>query len=124
MADPELVRIAKTIVWDYNHDPEQLAEVLSGERERVGHFDKQRLFVRMLASLPWHRTVTALGIEEVKRLLTPEAIALLWPPGLRERYARVRSLLRGDPVPPAEWNSDYARRLQRTLLSNRWYRAP
>ena len=30
-----------------NHDPEDLAEVLSGERERVGHFDKQRLFVRI-----------------------------------------------------------------------------
>ncbi len=91
MADPELVRIAKTIVWHYKHDPEELAEVLSGERERVGQFDKQRLFVRMLTRLPWHRTVTALGIEEVKRLLTPEVIAMLWPPGLRESYARVRS---------------------------------
>ena len=120
MADPELVRIAKTIVWHYKHDPEELAEVLSGERERVGQFDKRRLFVRMLTRLPWHRTVTALGIEEVKRLLTPEAIAMLWPPGLRESYARVRSLLRDDPVPPLDWNSEYVRRLQDTFLSDRW----
>ncbi|MCY4628631.1 MAG: hypothetical protein OXE58_13845 [Acidobacteria bacterium] len=124
MADRELVRIAKTIVWDYNYDPEDLAEVLAGNRERVGHFDKQRLFVRMLKSLPWHRTVTALGIGEVKRLLTPEAIATLWPPSLREDYERVRRLLRGDPVPPTDWGSERARQLQDMFLSDRWHRSP
>ena len=120
----ELVEIARTINWDYNYKPEDLAEVLAGRRERVGHFDKQALFVRMLKSLPWHRTVTALGIEEVKRLLTPEAIARLWPPSLREDYERTRRLLRGDPVPPTDWSSERARQLQRSFLSDRWYRAP
>ena len=99
-AHAELVRIARIINWDYTYDPNELAEVLAGRRERVGHFDREALFARMLATFPWHRIVGALGIEEVEALLTPEAIARLWPPSLREHYARVRGLLRGDPVPP------------------------
>ena len=124
MADRELVEIARTLNWDTTCDPEELAEVLSGERERVGHFDREALFARMLATFPWHRTVAVLGIEVVEELLTPEVIAKLWPPSLRERHERIRRLLRGDPVPPAEWGPELRRRLRSTLLSDRWYGAP
>lgn len=123
MGDRELARLARTLVWDYRCRPEEVAEVLRGHRERVGHLDKPALFVRMLQTMPWQRVVTTLTLDEVRALLTPETIGRLWPPPLRERYARIRRLLRGDPVPPAEWSAEHARRLRRTVLSDRWYRA-
>ena len=122
MDSGELTRIARTIVWDYRYRPEDVADVLRGSRERVGHLDRPALFVRMLQTMPWQRIVTALTLDEVRALLTPETIARLWPPSLRERYARIRGLLRGDPVPPAEWSADHARRLRSSVLSDRWYR--
>ena len=123
MDDRELTRIANTIVWDYRFPAEEVAQVLRGRRERVGHLDRPALFVRMLQTMPWQRVVTALTLDEVRTLLTPETIGRLWPPSLRERYARVRRLLRGDPVPPAEWSAEHARRLRSTVLSDRWYRS-
>lgn len=65
----------------------------------------------------------ALGFEQARDLLTPAVIASLWPPPLREHYARVRCLVRGDPVPAIEWSPESARRLRRTVLSDRWYSA-
>ena len=121
--DRELIRVARTIVWDYRYRPEDVADVLCGRRERVGHLDRPALFVRMLKTMPWQRIVGALTLDEVEKLLTPETIARLWPPSLRERYARIRGLLRGDPVPPVEWSAAHARRLRSTLMSDRWYRA-
>ncbi|MDD9984672.1 MAG: hypothetical protein OXQ31_00215, partial [Spirochaetaceae bacterium] len=106
MDNGALTRIARTIVWDYRYCPEDVAEVLRGSRERVGHLDRPALFVRMLQTMPWQRIVTALTLDEVRALLTPETIARLWPLSLRERSARIRGLLRGDPVPlsvPAIW---------------------
>ena len=122
MDDRELSRIARTIVWNYRYDPEDVADVLRGRRESIGHLDRPALFARMLQALPWQRIVAALTFDEVRTLLTAETIARLWPASLRERYARIRRLLRGDPVPPAEWSAEHARRLRSTVLSDRWYR--
>jgi len=124
MAHGELVAIAEKIVWDYDHAPEEIAEVLAGERERVGHFDRSALFLRMLQSLPWQRIVQTLGMDEVRLLLTPEVIERLWPPSLRERYVRIRSVLQGNPVPATEWSSERARALRDTFLADRWNRPP
>jgi hypothetical protein len=123
MDEGELARIARAAVWDYRYDPDDVVDVLRGRRERIGHLDKQALFARLLQTMPWQRVVAALTIEEVTRLLTPETIARLWPQSVRERYERIRRLLRGEPVPPAEWSAEHAHRLRNTLLSDRWYRA-
>ena len=70
MDDRELTRIANTIVWDYRFPAQDVAEVLRGRRERVGHLDRPALFVRMLQTMPWQRVVTALTLDEVRTLLT------------------------------------------------------
>jgi hypothetical protein len=38
----------KHTVWDYAVDPFELYEVVTGKREKVGHLDAQRVFLRML----------------------------------------------------------------------------
>lgn len=124
MDEGDLARIVRAVVWDYRYDADDVVAVLRGRRERIGHLDKPALFVRMLQTLPWQRIVAALSIGEVRRLLTPETIARLWPPSTRERYERIRLLLRGDAVPPAEWSAEHAGRLRNTVLSDRWYRTP
>ena len=123
MDDDDVRRIAESIVWDYDIAAADIADVLQGKRARIGHLDKPALFGRMLQTMPWQRIVAALSIEETMKLLTPEAIAKLWPQSLRERYERIRRLLRGDPVPPAEWSTENAERLRSTILSDRWYRS-
>lgn len=40
--------VARVLNWDYTYAPEDIADVLLGKRERVGHFDRPRLFARML----------------------------------------------------------------------------
>ena len=112
MDDDEIRRVAETIVWDYNYSSDDIADVLRGCRARIGHLDRSALFTRMLQTLPWQRIVATLTIEETKMLLTAEAINRLWPHSLRERYERIRRLLRGDHVPPAEWSPENALRLR------------
>jgi len=61
--ESEWSRIARTIVWDYRYRPEDVADVLRGRRERIGHFDRPALFTRMLQTMPWQRIVMALTFD-------------------------------------------------------------
>ena len=38
-------------------------------------------------------------------------------------YAKGKKILRGEYIPPTEWNSALRKRLSNTVLSNRWYRS-
>ena len=107
---------------DYRYQPDDVAEVLRGHRERVGHLDRPALFVRMLQTMPWQRIVTALTLDEVRALLTPETHCAALATILAGALCTNPGLLRADPVPPAEWSADHARRLRSSVLSDRWYR--
>lgn len=127
LTDSERARIAGMLVWDYAVQAEEVIEVLEGRRKRVAVLDRDALFRRMLAGLAWHTIIEMVGIDEIRRMLTPANIAKLWPAGLRERYERIRKLLRGEPVPFAGWGSPEDRErvrrdLRRSTFSQRWYR--
>jgi hypothetical protein len=128
MEREDKLRCARHLVWDYAVKEAEILDVLEGRRERVAGFDRDALFSRMLQSSSWHVIVDIFGIEEVKRRLTPELIARLWPLALRERYGRVREILRGDPVSSAGWGTEDTRpglrvALRARTFSHRWYRA-
>ena len=109
------------LFWDKKLDPEKLFHVLLGREKEDSYVQKEKIFSRMLASLPWHLIVDMLGIDEVKNLLTKKVIDGLWPKSLREQYERIRKILHGEPVSPAKWGTPEARKYTFPVLSDRWY---
>ena len=128
MTEKSKLETARDLVWDYDARAEELLNVLEGRREKVAGLNADALFRRMLKRDPWHIIVGMLGIDEVRRRLTSENIGGISPASLRERYERVRRLLRGEAVPAAGWGAQDARQglraeLRARTYSHRWYRA-
>lgn len=118
----QIRRLMKHVIWDYDIDPYELYEVVLGLREKVGHFDRMRVFQRMLERLSWYDLLDLLGADMLRERLTPETIAQIRRPDVRERYEHIRRVLHDDALPSAGWSPEYRQRIQDTLLSDRWYR--
>jgi hypothetical protein len=121
MDKKEKLETLKILAWDRRIEPERMLAVIEGAPPGPADIGLEEIFRAMLASLPWHRIVGMLGLERVKNLLTDETISKLWPGSLRTRYGRIRSILRGEPVPPAGWGPADNGALPYPLLSDRWY---
>ena len=116
-------RIMKHILWDYDIDPYELYEVVIGKRERVGHFDEERVLQRMLERLSWYDLLDLLGVDILRERLVPETIARIRRPDVRERYEHIRRILHKEAVSLSGWSPEYREKVRHTLLSHRWYRA-
>lgn len=116
-------RIMKHIVWDYDMDPYELYEVVTGKIDRAGHFDAQRVFIRMLERLSWYDLLDLLGMEALGILLSPGTIAKIRHRDMREKYEYVRKVLQGETVSLSGWDPESREKVRNTLLSHRWYRA-
>ena len=115
--------IMKHVVWDYDIDPYQLHEVVLGLREKAGHFDRQRVLLRMLERLSWYDLLDLLGVDLLRTLLTPGTIAQIRRRDVRERYEHIKRVLHDEALPSSGWNPEYRERIRHTLLSDRWYRS-
>lgn len=111
------------IIWDYDVDPDELFEVITGKREKSGPFDAERIFVRMLERLSWYELIELLGLEFIKNHLSEDIIRKIRFKALRGRYETIRKVLSGDPLSFSGWDPEYREKIKYTLLSNRWYRA-
>ena len=110
------------IIWDYDVDPDELFEVITGKREKSGPFDAERIFVRMLERLSWYELIELLGLEFIKNHLSKDVIRKIRFKALRGRYETIRKILSGDPLSFSGWDHEYREKIKHTLLSNRWYR--
>ena len=111
------------IIWDYDVDPDELFEVITGKREKSGPFDAERIFVRMLERLSWYELIELLGLEFIKNHLSKDVIRKIRFKALRGRYETIRKVLSGDPLSFSGWDHEYREKIKHTLLYNRWYRA-
>jgi hypothetical protein len=114
--------IMKLIVWDYDVDPYVLYEVVTGKRDKVGHFDAERILIRMLERLSWYDLLNILGMAFLRSALTPQVIKKIRLMDVREKYDFVRKVLQGETVSFSGWSPLYRERIKHTLLSDRWYR--
>ena len=121
-SDIEQLETIKSIVWDYQIDEEGLLNVLLGVQDKEGPFDQEKIFIRVLERLPWHKILQILGRERVKQLLTSNLIAKLRFPEQRDRYERIRKILYGEPISFSGWDPSHREKYKRSLLSNRWHR--
>ena len=122
LSESDIRSIMKLIVWDYAVDPYVLYEVVTGKRDKAGHFDAERILIRMLERLSWYDLINILGMEFLQQALTPQVIKKIRFRDLQEKYDFVRKVLQGEAVSFSGWSPLYRERIKHTLLSNRWYR--
>ena len=115
--------ILRNITWDYNVPTEDLLAVINGEKKSAGPFTAEKLLVRCLERISWHRIVALWGIDTILRIYKPEILYRLRSKELRRRYDIVFKTLRKEPLPSSSWGSEYHKKLQHTFLSDRRYSA-
>jgi hypothetical protein len=109
--------------WDYLDKPEDMLAVIEGSLASSGAFTREKLFVRSLERLSWYRIIGLWGVEEIKKLYTPELAGRIWPKDLRWRYDFALAILRREPVSVTRWGDEHYKQMRDTIFSNRWYRA-
>ena len=82
---PKAIAVLKSIIWDYDVDPDELYGVMTGQRSKAGPFTFDRLFVRMLERLSWYELLDLLGMDYIKEHLTEEIIGKIRFKTLRGR---------------------------------------
>ncbi|GHV87274.1 hypothetical protein AGMMS50255_5700 [Spirochaetia bacterium] len=119
----EKIEMMRSLSWDYNVSPEDMLAVVEGKLESAAGFDRDRIFLRCLERVPWHRVIALWGVDKVKELYTQETAKRIFPKTLKERYDFAIAILRREPVPPARWGDEHYKSLRDTIFSHRWYRA-
>jgi hypothetical protein len=85
--------ILKSIMWDYDIPVNDIDELLSGKKERAGHYTREKLFAKILAGLPWFTIIQLIPVENIKVMLTDEVIKGLWPYSVRKQYEYISKRL-------------------------------
>ena len=114
--------IMSRIIWDYDVDPYSLFEVVIGKRESIGHFNSDRVLVRIMEHLSCYDLINLFGIDLLRDKMSLDIIKKIRPKGLQEKYEFIRKVLQGEIVSFSGWSPEYREKIKHTLLSNRWYR--
>jgi len=121
LSKKEAVKHLQMIIWDYDIDVDDLYDVLFKKKEKAGHFDFNKVFIRMLERLFWYDLLAITGIDFIRENLTSEIIKKIRIVKLREKYEYLRQILSGESVSLSGWSVEYRESIKDTLLSNRWY---
>jgi len=115
----EKIRLMCSLNWDYLDTLEDMLAVIEGRLESSGAFTRDKLFVRSLERLPWHYVVALWGVEEIKRLYTPDIAKRIWPKDRRYHFDFALAVLRREPVSPPKWGTKYFESERFRFFSNR-----
>ena len=58
--------VLKRIIWDYNIDVDELYSFITGEGERLYHFDREKIHIRIMERLNWYEILECLPMTEIK----------------------------------------------------------
>jgi len=117
----EKLKLMRAINWDYSARPEDMLDVIEGNRASTGAFDREGLFVRSLERLSWYHVLELFGVDSMIRLWTPELAVRIRFKEMREDYDYAISILRGEPLPAPEWGSRNYKPVRNPFLPHRWY---
>jgi hypothetical protein len=123
LSHEEKIRLMGSLNWDYLDTPEDMLAVIEGRLESSGAFTREKLFVRSLERIPWHYLTALWGIENIKKLYTPEIAGRIWPKGRKVHYDFALAVLRREPVSSAGWGTEYFKSERYKFFSNRGYGA-
>ena len=116
-------RCLRRISWDYNIEVDDISAVINGEKEYAGHWNFDRIFLRMLERLRWYDLLELLGRKSIQEKLVPPIINQIRSAEKRKKYERLGKILRGEPVSFTKWSLKYRDEIKDSLFSNRWYSA-
>jgi len=119
LSHEEKIDLMASLNWDYLDTREDMLAVIEGRLESSGAFDREKLFVRSLERLSWHYMISLWGIENIKKLYTPEIARRIWPKGRRSHYDFAVAILRGESVSPPGWGTEYSKSKRYQFFSNR-----
>jgi len=119
----EKLRLADSLNWDYLDKAEDMLAVIEGRADSSGAFTRDTLFVRSMERLAWYSFIGLWGLDTVKKLYTPELAERIWPKTRRRLYDFAIGTLRGEPVPPPKWGTEYYESERHRFFSNRGHRA-
>ena len=80
-------------MWDYNLPVDKIDDLMSGKIERLGHYNREMIFKKMLETFPWFILLQLIDVKVIKELLNQDIIKKLKSPALRENYFYVRERL-------------------------------
>ena len=119
----EKLRLMPSLNWDYIDTPEDMLAVVEGRLVSSGAFDRDRLFVRSMERLTWYSFIGLWGLENVKKLYTPELANRIWPKERKVHYDFAIGTLRGETVSPPGWGYEYPKSERYRFFSNRGHGA-
>jgi hypothetical protein len=93
MDQVERNRLFRQVMWDYNIPVTDIEALFSGKKKQSGHYNRRTLFQKMLESYSWFTLLKIFTPEEIKSLLTNDAINGLRVPSLRKKYEFVKKRL-------------------------------
>lgn len=86
-------KIYRQLMWDYNISPEEIDMLVNGEAEFAGHYDIEKLFIKMLNNFPYFTVLQIFGIDAVVELLTDKTIKRLRFEEAQKKYSYVKKRL-------------------------------
>jgi hypothetical protein len=81
-------------MWDYKISAADVDGVLQGKRDKVAHYNKQSIFIKLLESYSWFTIVQLFSPDELRQLLSDDVIKKLRFKSLRTKYEFVQKRLR------------------------------
>jgi hypothetical protein len=115
----EKLRLTASLNWDYSDKPEDMLAVVEGRLQSSGALTRDRLFVRSMERLTWYSFVGLWGPEAITELYTPELAGRIWPKERRRHYDFAIGILRGEPVSPPGWGTEYYKSERYRFFSDR-----
>jgi len=85
-------------MWDYNIPPGDIDALMKGDITTAGHYTREKLFIKILETLPWYTIINLFSLSEIRILLNKNLIANLRSPSLRKHYEFIRARLQ-DTLP-------------------------
>jgi hypothetical protein len=93
MSDEAIKEILSKINWDTPFSNDDLYQVFTGKREKIGSIDKTKIYTRILNTFNWYTVMKIIPKEEWPFLLSDNVINKLFPRQLRNKYLHVRTVL-------------------------------
>jgi len=94
-------KLFQQIMWDNSLSPDDVEALLQGMNEKIGRYDKNAVFIKLLESFSWFTILQLFSPEELRNLLSDDVVKRLRFKSLRTKYEFVQKRLQS-LVPVAE----------------------
>ena len=81
------------LMWDYTFTSSQVQDLFEGRIDRLGHYNREKLFTKLIENFPWYTVNKVLHPEIVLKLLTDEVINSLRFPSMVKNYKYAKKRL-------------------------------